>query len=84
MIDMFPDRGGRRLCDDRREFSFTAHIPERRTGNDRRNELDDRRSGLDRRKLERSSPGLDRRKALRNLQFNDEYILWKWLSKVKT
>lgn len=41
-----PDRisptGGRRSGIERREFSFTAHVPERRTGEDRRNS-DDRR-----------------------------------------
>ena len=26
----------RRLCEDRREYSYTAHIPERRSGKDRR------------------------------------------------
>ena len=54
------DNGGRRLGDDRRQFSYTNHIPdrrldeERRTGLDRRSRLDlreekDRRSSLERR-----------------------------------
>ncbi len=41
-----PDRisptGGRRSGIERREFSFTAHVPERRKGEDRRN-WEDRR-----------------------------------------
>lgn len=38
------DNGGRRLPDaDRRAYAYTAHIPERRKG-------EDRRSGEDRRK----------------------------------
>jgi hypothetical protein len=36
------DNRGRRLGTDRREFSYTIHIPERRSGKERR-------SGLDRR-----------------------------------
>jgi hypothetical protein len=36
------DNLGRRLNIERRQFSYDAHIPERRSGNDRR-------SGLDRR-----------------------------------
>ena len=49
-----PDNGGRRSGIDRRRFSYTGHIPERRAESDRRSGLDrrsvfDRRSGLDRR-----------------------------------
>ena len=40
------DNGGRRLGDDRRQFSYTNHIPDRRLGEDRRTGLD-RRSRLD-------------------------------------
>ncbi len=36
------DRGGRRKKADRRQFSYTFHIPERRSGSDRRNH-DERR-----------------------------------------
>jgi len=36
------DKGGRRKKADRRQFSYTFHIPERRSGEDRRN-CDDRR-----------------------------------------
>ena len=42
------DNGGRRLGVDSREFSYTDHIPDRRTDNERRSGID-RRSGLDRR-----------------------------------
>jgi len=41
------DNGGRRTGTDRRIFSYTLHIPERRNGNDRR-------SGDDRRKTSRT------------------------------
>lgn len=36
------DKGGRRLGDDRRIFSYDAHIPERRSGKDRRDGIDRR------------------------------------------
>ena len=42
MNRVLPDNGGRRLGIDRRQFSYTAHIPERRSGKERR-------SGFDRR-----------------------------------
>lgn len=42
MKHVLPDNGGRRLGIDRREFSYTAYIPERRSGKERR-------SGFDRR-----------------------------------
>jgi hypothetical protein len=42
------DQGGRRSGRDRREFVYFGHIPERRSGIDRRT-VKDRRSGLDRR-----------------------------------
>ena len=42
------DNGGRRSGIDRRYFSYSDHIPERRYKSDRRCTLD-RRSGLDRR-----------------------------------
>jgi len=42
------DNGGRRLGIDRRQFSYTMHIPERRSGKERR-------SGLDRRLKPRMS-----------------------------
>lgn len=40
------DRGGRRLGIDRRSFSYTLHIPERRHGRERRS-IRDRRGELD-------------------------------------
>jgi DNA-binding XRE family transcriptional regulator len=36
------DNGGRRLSSDRRQFKYSIHIPESRSGKDRRNELDRR------------------------------------------
>lgn len=42
------DNGGRRLGADRRQFSYDFHIPERRSGKERR-------SGLDRRLKKRTS-----------------------------
>jgi hypothetical protein len=39
---MLPNNGERRLGIERRQFSYDFHIPERRSGNERR-------SGLDRR-----------------------------------
>jgi hypothetical protein len=56
MESSLPDNGGRRSGVDRRQFSYSTHIPERRAESDRRSGLD-RRKGLDRR------AGLDRRKA---------------------
>ena len=43
------DSGGRRSGNDRRQFSYDIHIPERRRGQDRRSGRD-RRNGFDRRK----------------------------------
>ena len=40
------DRGGRRLGIDRRRFSYTLHIPERRSGRERRR-IKERRGELD-------------------------------------
>jgi len=42
------DNGGRRLGVDRRQFSYTDHIPNKRLGDDRRASLD-RRDKIDRR-----------------------------------
>ena len=42
------DNGGRRLGVDRRQFSYTDYIPDKRLGDDRRTGLD-RRSGFHRR-----------------------------------
>jgi hypothetical protein len=38
------DNGGRRSGGDRRNYSYTLHIPERRSGKDRRNGEDRRKS----------------------------------------
>jgi len=53
------DYGGRRLGIDRRQFSYTEHIPARRSNKERRSGLDrrskiDRRNGLDRRSIKGS------------------------------
>ncbi len=48
------DNGGRRLGIENREFSYTNHVPNRRTQEDRRSGID-RRCGLERRQ------GTDRR-----------------------
>ncbi len=50
MTDYIKDNGGRRLGTDRRQFSYDAHIPERRS-------LKNRRSGLDRRQKPRIPKG---------------------------
>ena len=47
------DYGGRRLGIDRRQFSYTEHIPARRSNKDRRSKLE-RRNGLDRRTIKDS------------------------------
>jgi hypothetical protein len=36
-----PDKGNRRIGIDRRQFSYTHYLPERRDGNDRRREDDE-------------------------------------------
>ena len=46
----FADNGGRRLGVDRRQYSYTTHVPERRSGKDRRNGKD-RRSEYGRRNI---------------------------------
>jgi hypothetical protein len=54
------DNGGRRSGIDRRHFSYTTHIPERRLGKDRR-EASNRRNGEDRRCGHDRRSGVDRR-----------------------
>jgi len=54
MTNLFPktaikDNGGRRSGTDRREYSYSAHLPERRSGLDQRSGFD-RRGGFDRRR----------------------------------
>jgi hypothetical protein len=64
------DNGGRRSGIDRRYFSYSDHIPERRNEKERR-ALEDRRAGVDRRNVggvmnlveEEQRMGADRRAA---------------------
>ena len=42
MASFIRNNGGKRLGLERREYSYDKHIPERRSGNDRRSELDRR------------------------------------------
>lgn len=42
MKRVLSDNGGRRSGIDRRQFSYTAHIPERRSGKERRGGVDQR------------------------------------------
>jgi hypothetical protein len=49
LIFFVMDKGGRRSGIDRRKYCYSAHIPERRCGGDRRSDKD-RRSGIERRK----------------------------------
>ena len=54
MSDILIDNCGRREGLDRRHFSYSIHIPERRSGRDRRNRKDRRSElGLKREELER-------------------------------
>ena len=48
MKHILPDNGGRRSDIERRQFSYSGHIPERRSGKERR-------SGNDRRRESRTS-----------------------------
>ena len=57
------DNGGRRLGVDRRQFSYTNHIPDRRLGEDRRTTGLDRRSGLDLKEEKDRRSSLERRAA---------------------
>ena len=54
------DNGGRRSGVDRRKFSYTGHIPERRAGEDRRRRID-RRCGEDRRNVNDQTVEINRR-----------------------
>ncbi len=42
MSHLLPDNGDRRSGVDRRQFSYDFHIPERRSGKERRNRIDRR------------------------------------------
>lgn len=59
------DNGGRRIGMDRRQYSYTGHIPERRVNPDRRSGVD-RRSGQERRK----KTALGENDGLQNGKFN--------------
>lgn len=61
-ISLKYDNGGRRLGIDRRQFSYSVHIPERRLGGDRRCGADRR----DKRKLKRDNDGERREVFLRS------------------
>jgi hypothetical protein len=52
------DNGGRRSGTDLRQFSYTNHIPERRSEDERRSSPD-RRYGLERRTYEERRSGMD-------------------------
>jgi hypothetical protein len=41
-----PDNGGRRSGIERRQIAYRVHIPERRSGLDRRKNCEDRRGGV--------------------------------------
>lgn len=77
VVNKMIDNGGRRLGYDRREFTYSGHIPERRATSDRRNG-GDRRNGRDRREVQvqgnmfaEMRSGLERRRGLERL-FNTE------------
>lgn len=54
------DNGGRRIGFERRRFSYSEHIPERRCGEDRRSGTD-RRTGIERRTGADRRAGMERR-----------------------
>ncbi|MBN1847941.1 MAG: hypothetical protein JW932_05090 [Deltaproteobacteria bacterium] len=56
----FSDNGGRRIGIERRQFTYSSHIPERRRLKERRSHTE-RRMMDDRRKEEDRRTGLDRR-----------------------
>jgi hypothetical protein len=64
------DNGGRRTGIERRRFSYAEHIPERRSGEDRR-VSEDRRCGKDRRGKQDRRSGMERRASRR------AGIVWK-------
>ena len=57
------DRGGRRLGIDRRRFTYTLHIPERRVGGERRR-IKDRRDELNHSMISKRRKEEERRAAL--------------------
>ena len=73
------DNGGRRSGIDRRTFSYSAHIPERRcgqerrSGSDRRGPLDGVRSNVLKKRSALKRKALERRIALKKLQNHPEH-----------
>lgn len=57
------DNGGRRIGIDRRCYSYSGHIPERRSGNDRRN-IKDRRFDTQASSLNHEQQEVERRRAI--------------------
>jgi hypothetical protein len=53
------DKGGRRLASERRQFSYSYHMPERRSG-------EDRREGIDRRNGNPQTCAVERRSIMRH------------------
>jgi len=51
--DVIKDNGESRIGIERRQFSYTAHIPERRSGRDRRKSLDRRNAMHRMRRIDR-------------------------------
>ncbi len=54
MINVVIDNGGRRSGIERRTFSYAIHVPELRSGKDRRNDID-RRNEVDHISINRSA-----------------------------
>jgi hypothetical protein len=54
MINVVIDNGGRRSGIERRRFSYAIHVPELRSGRERRNGID-RRNEVDNISIDRSS-----------------------------
>ena len=61
------DNGGTRSGRDRRKLKIMSHDPERRTGQERRNNLDRRRDQISRGKL-----AIERREKFRGLKIHSE------------
>ena len=76
MQTLLQDSGGRRSGMDRREFTYTFHIPERRRGLDRRSGFD-RRNKLNQRSTPFGRRFMDRECSLRifyeSLSIRDRY-----------
>ena len=60
------DNGGRRTGIDRRHYSYSGHIPERRSGVDRR-KLEDRRQDFKLFEHQAENGNYERRKAMKGL-----------------